>query len=264
MKNTYKTLRELSMLMLTALFTWLSPQQVSADDGYETFVDQSILYNVYLSGTNTVTITVPCYDQDGYDAWIEDGNLYASWDGSKGERTVLHWAAEANIDDERSTCPVDVSTNVPGYLLLKLGNTNSEQRLNSDGSGKWNIVHNDDKRTFSMSAIWVVPQELRGKKITLRWRVFRNGNLRNKVWLDEKGSVPKIDPITIPAANPVSPPFITNATMDHTKKGKIIVPWTMIPDKIDKLRYEYTDANNLSHSASMPTTSNSGTVLLNG
>ena len=56
------------MLMLTALFTWLVPQQASADDAYETFVDQSILYNVFVSGSNTVTITVPCYDMEGADA----------------------------------------------------------------------------------------------------------------------------------------------------------------------------------------------------
>jgi hypothetical protein len=48
--------------MLLVLLAWLSPQQASADDGYETFDDQSILYNVFVSGSNTVTITVPCYD----------------------------------------------------------------------------------------------------------------------------------------------------------------------------------------------------------
>ena len=249
-------------LLLLALFAWLVPQQVSADDGYETFVDQSILYNVYVSGSNTVTVTVPCYDQEGADAWIEDGNLYASWDGSNGEKTVLHWAAKANIDDDRSTCPVDVSNNIPGYLLLKLGNTDKEEKLESGHSGKWNIVRNHDKRTFSLSAIWVVPQELQGKTITLRWRVNRNGNSRDHVWLDEKGSVPKINPITIPAANPVSPPFISAATIDNSHKGKIVVPWTMIPDKISKLRYEYIDANGRKQSADMPTTSNGGNVLL--
>ena len=68
-------------LMLLVLFVWLVPQQVSADDAYETFVDQSILYNVFVSGSNTVTITVPCYDMEGADAWIYNGNLDASWEG---------------------------------------------------------------------------------------------------------------------------------------------------------------------------------------
>ena len=255
-------LRGRMWLMLLVLFAWFVPQQVSADDGYETFVDQSILYNVYVSGSNTVNISVPCYDQEGADTWIENGNLYASWDGSNGEKTVLHWAADKNIADDRSTCPVSVSNNVPGYLILKLGNTDKEEKLNSDGSGKWNIVHNDDKRTFSLSAIWVVPQELQGKTITLRWRVDRNGNSRDHVWLDEKGNLSNPAPITIPAANPVSPPFISAATIDNNHKGKIIVPWTMIPNKISKLRYEYTDANGRKQTADMPTTSNGGNVLL--
>ena len=265
MKNTYKTLRELSMLMLTALFTWLPPQQASADDGYETFVDQSILYNVYVSGSNTVTISVPCYDQEGADAYITDGNLYASWEG-QSELTLFHWALwndGKSIADDRSTCPIMFYTQAPGYLNLTLGNTTNVQRLNPHNWTSFNVVRNDDKRTFSASATWVVPKELRGKKITLRWRVRRDGTGRHDVWLDDKGTLKGPDPITLPAANPVSPPFITNATMDHTKKGKIIVPWTMIPDKIDKLRYEYTDANGRKQSADMPTTSNSGIVLLN-
>ena len=265
MKNTYKTLRELSMLMLTALFTWLSPQQVSADDGYETFVDQSILYNVYVSGSNTVTISVPCYDQEGADAYITDGNLYASWEG-QSELTLFHWAlwnGGNSIADDRSTCPIMFYTQAPGYLNLTLGNTNNVQRLNPHNWTSLNVVRNDDKRTFSASATWVVPKELRGKKITLRWHVRRNGTGRHDVWLDDKGTLKGPDPITLPEASPVSPPFITNATMDYTKKGKIIVPWTMIPNKIDKLRYEYTDANGRKQSADMPTTSNSGIVLLN-
>ena len=59
MKQESNILRGRMWLMLLVLLAWLSPQQASADDAYETFVDQSILYNVFVSGSNTVTITVP-------------------------------------------------------------------------------------------------------------------------------------------------------------------------------------------------------------
>ena len=261
MKNTYKTLRELSMLMLTALFTWLPPQQASADDGYETFVDQSILYNVYVSGSNTVTISVPCYDQEGADAYITDGNLYASWEG-QSELTLFHWAAKEDIDNSQSTCPVTFFSNAPGYFNLTLGNTKNVTRLDPNNSVTYKVIRNDDKSTFSLSAVWVVPKELRGKKITLRWKVHRNGNSRENVWLNEKG-LKDPDPITLPEAKPVTPPFVTIANISNDSVGKILVPWTLVPEKISKLRYEYLDANNRTITKEVKTTTNSGIIALN-
>ena len=255
-------LRGRPWLLLLALFAWLVPQQVSADDGYETFVDQSILYNVFVSGSNTVTITVPCYDMEGADAWIMDGNLYASWEG-QSELTLFHWAADADIDNARSTCPVMFYTQAPGYMNLTLGNTKNVTRLNPHNWTKLNVVRNDDKCTFGATAVWVVPKEMRGKKITLRWHVQRNGNSRDKVYLDEKGTLKGPDPITIAEASPVAPPFVTAANISNDSVGKIMVPWTMIPEKISKLRYEYVDANNRTVSKEVKTTTNSGIITLN-
>ncbi len=56
------------------------------------------------------------------------------------------------------------------------------------------------------------PQELLGKKLTLRWNVQRDGTGRNKVWLEESAGLRNPDPITLPEANPVSPPFVSIAT----------------------------------------------------
>ena len=249
-------------LMLLVLLAWMVPQQASADDAYETFVDQSILYNVFVSGSNTVTITVPCYDMEGADAWIMDGNLYASWEG-QSELNLFHWAADENIDNARSTCPVMFYTQAPGYMNLTLGNTKNVTRLNPHNWTKLNVVRNDDKCTFGATAVWVVPKEMRGKKITLRWHVQRNGNSRDKVYLDEKGGLKGPEPITIAEASPVAPPFVTAANISNDSVGKIMVPWTMIPEKISKLRYEYVDANNRTVSKEVKTTTNSGIITLN-
>jgi hypothetical protein len=248
--------------MLLALFVWLVPQRAAADDSYETYVDQSILYNVFVSGTNTVTITVPCYDMEGADAWIYDGNLYASWEG-QSELTLFHWAAEANIANDRSTCPVMFYTQAPGYMNLTLGNTTKVQRLDPHQWNKHNVIRNDDKVSFGVSATWVLPQSMLGKKVTLRWRVHRNGNSRKDVWLDEVGGLKNPDPITLPEANPVAPPFISFANINNDSIGKIMVPWTMVPEKISKLRYEYVDGNNRTVSKEVKTTSNGGIIALN-
>ena len=249
-------------LMLLVLFVWLVPQRAAADDGYETFVDQSILYNVFVSGSNTVTITVPCYDMEGADAWIYDGNLDASWEGQP-HINLFHWAADENIDNSRSTCPVMFYTQAPGYMNLTLGNTKNVTRLNPHLWTKLNVIRNDDKCTFGVTAVWVVPKEMRGKKITLTWKVHRNGNSRNNVWLNEKGGLKDPDPITIPEASPVAPPFVTAANISNDSVGKILVPWTMVPEKINKLRYEYLDANNRTITKEVKTTTNSGIITLN-
>ena len=261
-KKTTNILRGRPWLLLLALLTWLVPQRAAADDNYETYVDQSILYNVFVSGTNTVTITVPCYDMEGADAWIYNGNLDASWEG-KSHVNLFHWAAAADIDNARSTCPVTFYSDAPGYFNLTLGNTKNVTRLNPNGYVTYNVVRNDDKCTFGVTAVWVVPKEMQGKKITLTWKVQRNGNGRDDVWLNEKGGLKDPDPITIPEASPVSPPFISFANINNDSIGKIMVPWTMIPEKISKLRYEYVDANNRTVSKEVKTTSNSGIIMLN-
>ena len=249
-------------LMLLVLFVWLVPQRAAADDGYETFVDQSILYNVFVSGSNTVTITVPCYDMEGADAWIYDGNLDASWEGQP-HINLFHWAADENIDNARSTCPVMFYTQAPGYMNLTLGNTKNVTRLNPHLWTKLNVIRNDDKCTFGVTAVWVVPKEMRGKKITLTWKVHRNGNSRENVWLNEKGGLKDPDPITIAEASPVAPPFVTAANISNDSVGKILVPWTMVPEKINKLRYEYLDANNRTITKEVKTTTSSGIITLN-
>ena len=262
MKQRFNILRGRMWLMLLVLLAWLSPQQASADDAYETFVDQSILYNVFVSGSNTVTITVPCYDMEGADAWIYNGNLDASWEGQP-HINLFHWAAKADINNSQSTCPVTFFSNAPGYFNLTLGNTKNVTRLNPNTTVTYNVVRNDDKCTFSVSAVWVVPKELRGKKITLSWKVQRNGNSRDDVWLNLKGGLKDPDPITITEASPVAPPFVTAANISNDSVGKIMVPWTMIPEKISKLRYEYLDGNNRTVSKEMKTTTNSGIIALN-
>ncbi|MBQ7414724.1 MAG: hypothetical protein IJV09_04770, partial [Prevotella sp.] len=262
MQHHLNILRGRPWLLLLTLFAWLVPQRAAADDNYETYVDQSILYNVFVSGTNTVSITVPCYDMEGADAWIMDGKLYASWEG-QSELILFHWAADENIDNSRSTCPVMFYTQAPGYMNLTLGNTKNVTRLNPHLWTKLNVIRNDDKCTFGVSAVWVLPQNMLGKKITLRWHVQRNGNSRDKVYLDEVGGLKNPDPITLPEANPVSPPFISFANISNDSVGKIMVPWTMIPEKISKLRYEYVDGNNRTVSKEVKTTSNGGIIALN-
>ena len=263
MKQFLQNLREQRWLMLLVLLGWLLPQQAVADDGYDTFVDQSYMYNIYVSGSNTVTISVPLYDQEGADCYIVDGNLYASWEG-QSEINLFHWALNGgSIAGDKSTCPTMIYSQAPGYFNVTLGNTTGVTKLNPHDWKQVNVARNSDGTTFSLSAVWVFPKELLGKKVNLRWHVQRDGTGRNKVWLDESAGLKKPDPITLPEANPVTPPFVSMATLNNNEKGKIQVPWGLIPEKIDKLRYEYTNASGKLVSVQMPTKTNNGLITLN-
>ena len=264
MGKTTNILRSRSWLLLLALFVLLMPQQAAADDGYDKFTDMSYNYNVYVSGTNTVTISVPLYDQEGADAWIKDGNLYASWEGQP-ELNLFHWAISnsSGIASDVNHCPTQLYSEAPGYFNVKLGNTNGVYRLDPGSMQSVHVARNSDGVTFELSAVWVLPQEILGKTVKLRWRVQRTGTSRSTVWLDEYAGLKPPQDIQLPEANPVSPAFISMATINNNSKGKIGVPWSMLPTKIDKLRYEYTDANNRVISKDMPTSSNSGMIELN-
>ena len=264
MGKTTNILRSRSWLLLLALFVLLMPQQAAADDGYDKFTDMSYNYNVYVSGTNTVTISVPLYDQEGADAWIKDGNLYASWEGQP-ELNLFHWAISnsSGIASDVNHCPTQLYSEAPGYFNVKLGNTNGVYRLDPGSMQSVHVARNSDGVTFELSAVWVLPQEILGKTVKLRWRVQRTGTSRSTVWLDEYAGLKPPQDIQLPEANPVSPAFISMATINNNIKGKIGVPWSMLPTKIDKLRYEYTDANNRVISKDMPTSSNSGMIELN-
>ena len=179
------------LLMLAALFAWLLPQQVVADT-YDTYVDKSYNYSVSLDGSNTVKIHVPVYVQDGADCWIKDGKLKVSIGGGS-EITLFRWQASENIDGSADKCWTTFSTEAGGYIQVTLGNTSSSVKVTSGGSTGGSVIqNNDDAETYDVTALWYVPYNVLGKKLTFKWDVNRNGNGRSDATL------------TLPAPEPVS------------------------------------------------------------
>ena len=253
------------LILLMAFFSQLLPQKAAADDGYDTYVDLTWNYNVYMSGSNTLTITAPCYDQEGADAYIIDGNLYASWEGQEWF-TLIHWSlasdGQNSISGDAQSCPVRFSTQAGGHFNVTPGNTTRTRYLSSAGGDTFDISRNDDKTTFNFSAVWVMPREVLGKTLKLRWHVQRNGTGRGKVWLDNVGGLKSPGDIAVTEAPEIVPPFVTPATINRDKKGKIEVPWVMTGGKVKKLRYEYIDANQKTVSETL-TPAENGIITLN-
>ena len=258
MKQSKNIRRGRPWLMLLALLAWLLPQQAVADT-YDTYVDMSYNYGVSLDGSNTVKIHVPVYVQEGADCWIKDGKLKVSVAGGS-EITLFRWQATENIDGSADKCWTTFSTEAGGYIQVTLGNTSNSVKVTSGGSVGGNVIqNNDDAETYDVTAIWYVPYDVLGKKLTFKWDVERNGNSR----ADAKLTLSDPEAITMPSAGQTLQPIISDAMLSTKFKGQIEVPWFLASTDITKIRYEYTDANNKTISVDMPTNENSGIIRLN-
>ena len=245
-------------MLLAALFAWLLPQQALADGDFNTYVDMSYNYGVSLDGSNTVKIHVPVYVQEGADCWIKDGKLKVSIaDGS--EITLFEWKASENIDGDATKCWTTFSTEADGYIIVTLGNTSNNVKVTKGGSVNGAVVRNNDEaETYDVTALWYVPYNVLGKKLTFKWDVLRNGNGRSEAKL----TLPTPEAITMPSAGQTLQPITSEAMLSTKFKGQIEVPWFLASTDITKIRYEYTDANNKVVKVDMPTSENTGVIRL--
>ncbi len=258
MKQKKNIGRGMPWLMLLALFAWLLPQRAAADT-YDTYVDKSYNYSVSLDGSNTVKIHVPVYVQEGADCWIKDGKLKVSIAGGS-EITLFRWQATQNIDGSADKCWTTFSTEAGGHIQVTLGNTSSSVKVTSGGSVGGDVIqNNDDAETYDVTALWYVPYNVLGKKLTFKWDVNRNGNSRSDATL----TLPAPDAITMPSAGQTLQPIISDAMLSTKSKGEIEVPWYLASTTINWIRYEYTDANNNVVKVDMDKNVNNGVIHLN-
>ena len=246
------------LMMLLALFAWLVPQQAMADGDFNTYVDMSYNYGVSLDGSNTVKIHVPVYQQEGADAWIDDGKLKVSIGGGS-EITLFRWQSSKDIDGDAKNCWTTFSTDAGGYIQVTLGNTSNSVKVTSGGAVGGNVVrNNDDAETYDVTALWYVPYDVLGKKLTFKWDVHRDGNSRTAATL----TLPAPEAITMPSAGQTLQPITTDAMLSTKFKGQIEVPWYLASTNITKIRYEYTDANKNLVKVDMPSNENTGVIRL--
>ena len=256
MKQESNFLRGRMWLMLLVLLAWLGPQQAMADDDFTTYVDMSYNYSVSLSGSNTVSITVPCYDQRGADCWIDDGKLKVSWEG-QSEIELFRWQSAKNIDGDAKTCPVTFSTQADGSFEVTLGNTKEYVTMSKNNSKTGSVKQNSNE-TYDVTVTWYVPYGVLGRKLSFKWDVHRDGNSRKSTTLSIKAP----DAITMPAAGAVLQPIVTPATLSSKSKGQIEMPWFLASDDITEIHYEYLDEFNKKISVPIDNKQNHGTIRL--
>ena len=238
--------------LLTALLAWLLPQTAGA-----THVDDTWKYQVSLNGSNTIRIQVPVYDQEGADCWVSNGNLKVTWDGVT--KTCFHWQRNGDTDSDSKDIYVHFSTEVGGSFDITQGNSGSHFTMTQGGDYERQIYRNNDGNTYTVYAVWRVPYDMLGKKLTFSWDVERDGNSRSREKVSGLNDVVEID---MPAAATVVHPQVTMSTMSYSEAGKLELPWFMASDKITSLRYQYTDAYGIEVREDLSTKDNNGKIYL--
>ena len=248
------------LFLLAAMAMMVLPQRVSAD----TYVDKTYNYSVTLSGSNKFAIQCPVYDLDGADCWVTDGNLKVTLQDStisveEITRTVLHWGRSGSVSGDPDDMYIKFKTEVDGNIEVTQGNSTKYFTLTKgDGEVEKSVYVNNDKKTFSISAVWTVPYTWLGKKVKFSWDVERYGTARSR----EKVSGLKDVTYTIPKAEDIVSPQVTPGTISYSQPGKLELPWFMSSTKITNAKYEYTDGNGQKQTVTMSPNTNSGIIYL--
>ena len=238
---------------LLCLAAILLPQYASA-----TYVDESYNYQVMLSGANTIKIQMPLYDQEGADCWIQDGYLNYTIVGGTGEKTqLLHVKAESDIDQSRDYVYAEFYFLPTSSYVLTPGTGNPIYFDMEHGyMARPKVSRSANSTNFSVTIVWTVPAELRGKTLRFEWDIMRNGNSRSEM------PVP-LDPIdiTIPEPLPPSDPMLTQAIILPDNVGKVVVPWYIAAQNVSKVEAIYQDRNGAEFTITLEPTTNGNVVL---
>ncbi|MBQ7711440.1 MAG: hypothetical protein IJT39_06385, partial [Bacteroidales bacterium] len=251
-------------MLLAVLLAWLVPQRAAAR-----YVDDTYRYSVTLSGSNTITIKAPVYDEDLDDHWVCDGYIYvqvADKDGNYGSQQTLFWWREDESSGGHNNKDTDLwckfYTGMEGSFDITQGNSGNHFTLTKDDETvRRKVYENNDGETYDFTAVWRVPYDLLGKKLKITWSVkcdYTNG----LAWDTRYSVSPTGTEITLPKAQDVMVPQVTMATVSYSEVGRIELPWFMSSTNITAIHYEYVDANANLVKQDMRTNENNGTLYL--
>ena len=236
--------RPWQMLLLLALLAWLLPQTAGA-----TYVDQTYNYQVALNGSNSISFSMPVYDQEDEDTWILDGLLKAKWkddNNNEHEKTVLRWQRTLGSTSSSSTdVNIVFSTEADGLITITQGNSSSRFELtNNSGSQMHAVYRNNDGHSYNVTGVWRLPFDMLGsngksREVKFSWDVDRTGTGTR---VHEKVSGLNSTTVLVPPAQNKLYPQVTSATMSFSKAGILEIPWFMATNNLTAAHYEYIDA----------------------
>lgn len=214
------------------IMSMLMPQMALATD-----VDDASNYKVTPMGIREISIACPIVDKDGADCWVVDGNLKVSVDGGS-KITVLHWSCYDN--DDEGTMRTYVKTEANGQVYIT-NVSNSKPVLLTKGTETLQKIEQGSKSyLYSLKAKWNIPDEYFGKELKFTWEVKRDGNGRYKETIS---GLPDFE-WSVPSSPPVLDVMVSDPLILPDSVGKILVPWMLGSNDVQKAVAHYYDVNN--------------------
>ena len=226
---------------LSVLLAWLMcPLPSLADDLKPQYcIDNPDCYSVELRGNNTIVIKMPVYNKVDTDSWaVEPSELYIEYDGGRWNRILGYGTVEKNIAANKANVLCNFKADI-GTMTLQLNS--GGVKLDNDFYKQFYIPFNGTEEAYA-ELEWIVPVRFRGKKLTFRWDVQRDGN--NSYTWRYVDNIPN-KTIEIPEKMDIMTPTLTQAIISDEAQyaGKVLVPWMIAVDEsqVTEVSYTYKD-----------------------
>ena len=233
---------------------WALPSSMKA-----THVDNTWNYTVMYSPPETIELKLALYDCDGADCWVTDGNVYVEVEGESTKKTLLHYKAETDIDNDHNYNRAKFSTGVDGKVQIVRGIDHGDEVVGKSETGITIYRPNTRQEYFDVNVKWFLPLEYRGKKIKISFKVQRHGNARSNQSVDgipsQEFNISQLDALVIPD---IMTPMLA---YEKANAGNIMVPWMIATSKVKKVTMRYQDENQRNQSLELDTVT-SGFVYL--
>ena len=231
---------------------WVLPSSMKA-----TYVDDTWNYSVLYNPPEIINLKLALYDCDGADCWVKDGYVYVEVDGDK--KTLLHYKAESDIDNDHKYNRAEFSTGVGGKVQIVRGIDYGDEVVEKSERTISIYRPNTRQSYFNVNVKWFIPLEYRGKKIKVTFSIRRDGNARYEDNVDgiasQEFQISELDPLVFPD---LMTPMLA---YEKANAGNIMVPWMIATGKVKKVTMKYQDENGNNQTMKLDTVS-SGFVYL--
>ena len=200
-------------------------------------MENKSLWTVMQSGTNTIKITVPVYDEEGLDGWVDKGYLYVTPDGGSKE-TVLNFYSKEKSGDR---CHLFIKKAVNGNMTLTRDGGLSSGTIGTNEKD-FELAHADgEKYIFYFYVEWTVPDKYRGKSLKFTWDCHKKGNRDAK----DKDLSLNSTTITMSSSPSLTIPTIMDPMVayDSDHAGQMMIVYTMSESDIISLTASYKEMN---------------------
>jgi len=239
LRSLFGTTKRSILLFTMIILSILGGSTAKADNN-----ENAALYMVMPAGMNQLKFEMPVYDAEGYDGWVDQGYVYVTPKGGN-RMTLLHYYSRETDDTYPKAW---LSKGVDGLLTLRRDRNYSNVTITTSEKGI-EIPSVPGTDYCKLYLTWTIPDALRGKELTISWRVHKTGNMTEySEDVDINSSI-----VSFPALPEQSRPEVTDPVLgyDLAHAGQMMLIYTMSSNNIKSLTAHYNEAigQHLTHNA---------------